>query len=331
MTQATVGFLDANGNWVPVTTLAGLPTTGGGGGTPGPQGEQGPQGIQGEPGPQGPAGADGADGLQGAPGQPGSTGAQGVEGPQGPRGNDGTSIVIDGYAQAVEDLPDLTGDPAGPSYIVMDTGHIYFWNGTEFTDGGNVTGPAGADGAPGSQGPQGPQGEPGVQGIQGIQGDPGSQGPEGPAGLGIPEGGEVGQVIVKGATSATWGRDRVVFQGVTSKAANTSVTVGTFRVTFRVSSDNSAQLSLYALSGSKVVTAGASSSVVGAADLNARTYRRATITTTNPRDILANAQYGTFMFTDITTGEMWRGEVVAPYVGSGSSAIDVYAVFDRIV
>lgn len=31
MTQATVGFLDANGNWTPVTTLAGLPTTGGGG------------------------------------------------------------------------------------------------------------------------------------------------------------------------------------------------------------------------------------------------------------------------------------------------------------
>lgn len=29
MTQATVGFLDANGNWVPVTTASGLPTTGG--------------------------------------------------------------------------------------------------------------------------------------------------------------------------------------------------------------------------------------------------------------------------------------------------------------
>lgn len=31
MTQATVGFLDANGNWVPVTTTTGLPTSGGGG------------------------------------------------------------------------------------------------------------------------------------------------------------------------------------------------------------------------------------------------------------------------------------------------------------
>lgn len=30
MTQATVGFLDANGNWVPVTTTTGLPTSGGG-------------------------------------------------------------------------------------------------------------------------------------------------------------------------------------------------------------------------------------------------------------------------------------------------------------
>lgn len=33
MTQATVGFLDANGNWVPVTTTTGLPTSGGGGAT----------------------------------------------------------------------------------------------------------------------------------------------------------------------------------------------------------------------------------------------------------------------------------------------------------
>ncbi|QDK01426.1 minor tail protein [Microbacterium phage LeeroyJenkins] len=305
-------------------------------------GADGPQGIPGPQGIQGPAGKDGADGEQGAPGQPGSTGAEGIQGPRGERGADGTSIVIDGYVQSLGDLPDLTGTPAGPSYIVMDTGHIHFWNGAGFTDGGNVTGPAGADGEPGAQGPEGPQGLQGVQGIrgetgdqgpqgvQGIQGDPGSQGPEGPAGPGIPEGGEVGQVIVKGDTSATWGRDRVVFQGLTSKAANSSVTVGTFRVTFRVNSDNSAQLSLYALSGSKVVTAGASSSIVGSADLNARTYRRATITTTTPRDILANAQYGTFMFTDITTGEMWKGEVVSPYVGAGSSAIDVYAVFDRI-
>lgn len=196
MVQATVGYQDENGNWTPVTTLAGLPTTGGGGGTgePGPQGEQGPQGIQGEPGPQGPAGEDGTDGLQGVPGQPGSTGAQGVEGPQGPRGDDGTSIVIDGYAQAVEDLPDLTGDPAGPSYIVMDTGHIYFWNGTEFTDGGNVTGPPGANGNPGSQGPQGAQGEPGVQGIQGLQGE------DGAPGEGIATGGAAGEVLIKTGT-----------------------------------------------------------------------------------------------------------------------------------
>lgn len=32
MTQATVGFLDGDGNWVPVRAGAGLPTTGGGGG-----------------------------------------------------------------------------------------------------------------------------------------------------------------------------------------------------------------------------------------------------------------------------------------------------------
>jgi hypothetical protein len=32
MTQATVGFLDESGNWVPVTATTGLPTSGGGGG-----------------------------------------------------------------------------------------------------------------------------------------------------------------------------------------------------------------------------------------------------------------------------------------------------------
>lgn len=238
MVQATIGFQDENGNWVPVSTLSGLPTTGGGGGgitnlqpgenitiddsdpnnviissagtsayqewiaqgnsgteldfldaLRGPTGATGSQGIQGEPGPQGPAGA---DGLQGADGQPGSTGAQGVEGPQGPRGDDGTSIVIDGYAQAVADLPDLTGDPAGPSYIVMETGHIHFWNGTDWTDGGNVTGPPGQDGTAGAQGPQGAQGDPGIQGIQGEDGEPGA---------GIATGGAVGEVVVKTGTN----------------------------------------------------------------------------------------------------------------------------------
>lgn len=33
MTQATVGYLDANGYWVPVTAANGLPTSGGGGAT----------------------------------------------------------------------------------------------------------------------------------------------------------------------------------------------------------------------------------------------------------------------------------------------------------
>lgn len=158
---------------------------------PGPQGEQGPQGPQGI---QGPQGERGPQGEQGVAGQSGSTGAEGIEGPQGPRGQDGTSIVIDGYAQGVADLPDLTGTPAGPSYIVMDTGHIYFWNGTDFTDGGNVTGPAGSDGAPGSQGPQGAQGDPGVQGIQGEMGEDGSPG------VGLPVGGLVGEVLLKSGT-----------------------------------------------------------------------------------------------------------------------------------
>lgn len=130
-------------------------------------------------------GADGVDGAQGAPGLPGGDGAEGIRGPRGERGEDGTSIVIDGYVATEVDLPDLTGDPAGSSYIVMATGHIHFWNGTDWTDGGNVTGPRGTDGEPGDQGPKGAQGDPG---IQGVKGDPGE---------GLPTGGEDGEVLLK--------------------------------------------------------------------------------------------------------------------------------------
>lgn len=154
----------------------------------GPEGPQGPKGDKGDPGtrgPQGPEGTQGPEGLQGPqglPGEPGLDGTEGVQGPAGPRGADGTSIVIDGYSETIDGLPDLTGNPAGPSYIVMETGHIYFWNGTSWTDGGNVTGPAGADGLPGPQGPRGVQGPRGIQGVQGLPGQQGIRGIQGPQG-----------------------------------------------------------------------------------------------------------------------------------------------------
>lgn len=152
-------------------------------GARGADGATGPKGDRGDTGPQGDKGDRGDQGIQGVAGATGTAGSEGVQGPRGLRGEDGTSIVIDGYEETEAQLPDLTGQPAGPSYIVMETGHIHFWNGTGYTDGGNVTGPAGSDGAPGVQGPRGETGETGPQGIQGVAGSKGDKGDTGPQGI----------------------------------------------------------------------------------------------------------------------------------------------------
>lgn len=155
-------------------------------GTTGPRGSDGatgPKGDKGDTGPQGDKGDRGDQGIQGVAGATGAAGAEGVQGPQGVRGADGTSVEIEGYVGTEAQLPDLTGQPAGPSYIVMETGHIHFWNGTGFTDGGNVTGPAGQDGAPGAQGPRGETGETGPQGLQGAAGSKGDKGDAGIQGI----------------------------------------------------------------------------------------------------------------------------------------------------
>lgn len=164
----------------------------------GPVGPQGIQGPEGSPGPAGPRGATGATGDQGIPGVPGRDGLNGVNGEAGPRGADGLqgiqgergpqgaagrSIVISGHVASVGDLPtDLTASDAGRSYIVTDTGHLHFWTGTEFTDGGKVTGDPGADGAPGAQGPRGADGAPGAQGPRGEKGETGANGVDGAQG-----------------------------------------------------------------------------------------------------------------------------------------------------
>lgn len=166
----------------------------------------------------------------------GPEGPEGIQGPRGPRGDDGTSIVIDGYSNSASGLPDLTGQPAGPSYIVMDTGHIHFWNGTNFTDGGNVTGPPGEDGEPGKQGPRGPAGvagDPGPKGDQGPKGDkgdpgakgnPGDQGPQGAPGVNIsplPTNGASGQVLRKTGTGTTDYEWSALGQTISSRGALT--------------------------------------------------------------------------------------------------------------
>ena len=100
-------------------------------GLQGPQGQRGPQGIQGLPGPQG------------------------VRGDTGPQGPAGVGLVYRGPLDDPADLP-KTGKQ-GDYYSIK--GHIWIWDGAQWSDAGNIVGP------------QGPQGE---QGDQGVQGQPGA-------------------------------------------------------------------------------------------------------------------------------------------------------------
>ena len=191
--------IKVNGQWVDAAT--GIPGPQGVQGDPGPQGDtglqgaagaQGPQGVQGPKGDTGTQGTPGATGSQGPKGDPGATGATGPTGPQGsqgPAGADGTGVSIEGSVPTSANLPTNLGpSDAGTGYITSDTGHLWVWSGTAWSDAGNITGPTGATGP---QGPQGPKGDPGATGAQGPQGNtgltgaqgtPGATGSQGPAG-----------------------------------------------------------------------------------------------------------------------------------------------------
>lgn len=130
--------------------------------------------------------------------------------PQGPAGQDGTGISLKPDAGSCTEV--------GDAYINQDNGHIMIWNGTSFTDGGEIKGPKGDDGADGAAAGFGtptatantleageqatvqvqasgtntakvfsftfgiPRGAQGAQGIQGPQGETGATGQPGPAG-----------------------------------------------------------------------------------------------------------------------------------------------------
>lgn len=65
-------------------------------------------------------------------------------------------------------------------------------------------GDTGPVGPPGEQGPAGERGPQGATGTQGAEGPPGPQGPQGERGVGVPDGGEVGQVLTKTADGTAW-------------------------------------------------------------------------------------------------------------------------------
>jgi hypothetical protein len=88
----------------------------------------------------------------------GATGATGLIGSTGARGADGTSVTIVGSVLNSAALPIRYTGNIGDGYITQDTGNLWIWTGSAWTDAGNITGPQGADGATGATGPQGDPG-----------------------------------------------------------------------------------------------------------------------------------------------------------------------------
>lgn len=197
--------VDTSGNLTWTASKTGMPGVSGAN-IKGPKGETGDTGPQGVPGPQGPAGN---TGPQGDPGTPGAQGPAGADGQPGEDGGYYTpSVDASGnlsWAASKADMPAISGtNIRGPQ------------------------GPAGADGAPGAQGPAGQDGAPGAQGEQGPQGPAGADGQDatingvnaltlqtangissnqsgGTLTIKLPDGGDVGDVLKRTATSAEWG------------------------------------------------------------------------------------------------------------------------------
>jgi uncharacterized repeat protein (TIGR02543 family) len=92
-----------------------------------------------------------------------------LSGMDGKDGEDGKSVYIKGTVANAAALPMTGNNPEGglqPAYITANDGHLHVWNGSAWTDVGEI------------RGPEGPQG------AQGPQGSTGSSGPAGPAGQG---------------------------------------------------------------------------------------------------------------------------------------------------
>ena len=176
-------------------------------GDTGIQGPQGPQGIQGPQGPQGAKGDTGATGPQGL---------QGIQGIQGEKGDEGYPFLI--YKQ-YDDISEYDPDDfpeVGVMFMVMvadedpetheNLGYpVYRYTGEGV--GYSFVCHLANQGIKGDKGDKGDQGEQGIQGLQGPQGEQGPQGvqgpigPQGEPGIGMPDGGTTGQVLVKDSNS----------------------------------------------------------------------------------------------------------------------------------
>lgn len=226
--QGTIGSTGAQGA-VGAQGTAGLNGSQGTQGITGDTGAQGIQGItglqgtQGTQGTQGITGSQGQTGLQGLQGLQGIQGIQGVQGQTGSQGTSGNSVTLIGSVTTSTNLPGYPNSYSGnigDGYITTDTGHLWVWDGTEWDDVGNITGPQGVQGTTGAQGLQGLTGLQGVQGITGIQGLTGLQGIQGLTGIQGLQGiqgiqGFVGNQGIQGSTGSQGSVGATGSQGIT--------------------------------------------------------------------------------------------------------------------
>ena len=93
------------------------------------------------------------------------TGDKGDTGYTGSQGAPGASVRLLGSVNTLQDLPQ--SPDVGDGYLVTDTGDLYIWNGSQYTNVGKITGETGPLGYTGSQGDQGPIGYTGSSGSGG--------------------------------------------------------------------------------------------------------------------------------------------------------------------
>jgi hypothetical protein len=150
---------------------------------------------RGEAGPQGPQGIQGLQGLLGPQGVQGPVGATGAQGQRGLTWRGGWLAAT---AYAVDDAVQHGGSSyvciAAVSGSMVPADDSVHWSLLAARGLQGIQGPQGETGPVGPTGAQGPQG---VQGLVGPLGPQGLPGEDGAPGLGVPHGGNEGQVLAK--------------------------------------------------------------------------------------------------------------------------------------
>ncbi len=206
-------------------------------GAHGATGATGLIGATGETGSTG-VGTTGSTGLTGSTGDTGSTGATGVYGASGATGLTGATGAGIRLLGTVPSQINLPGSPnIGDIYIVTNEGGDGFsWDGVNWNNIGEISGPTGATG---------PQGATGLTGATGLIGATGAPGPAATVGA-TGETGATGDIGATGVTGSTGATGITGLNGYTNAffgySADTTKTSG-FPTTGTLYWDNSTQIS----------------------------------------------------------------------------------------